>query len=311
MMQLFVRIILFFVISILLFGMVRWLPGDPATAYTRASYLQETPEYLAKLRGGMGLDKPFFAQWIAWWKGLLRGNWGNSWHTNQPYQSELLAAIGHTSIISVQAFLLAFLLALPLSIMAARAHQSALGQWISALSRFVSSAPPMVVALLLVLLFSIFLSWLPVQGARSWYHSILPSVTLAAGICSTFILLLRESLIECARHESVTYARVSGVPEMIIWYRYILRRAMAPFLAWSGIQLANLLCGAFIVEYWFAWPGFGRYFLNAVEYRDYPVIQTCMLLMAVFFTLSNGGTEWWRRRLEKHNRIDTNSSLPS
>jgi nickel transport system permease protein len=294
-----IRVGMLFALSIALFGMVRWLPGDPATAFARASDLQETPQYIAQLQQMMGLDQPFFLQWWNWWTGMLTGDFGVSWVTQQPFQSELLTALAHTAWISVQALVFAVIVSIPLAVISARADDKARGKVIAVVSRFITSMPPMAIACLLVLLFSIQLSWLPVQGARSWIHSILPSLTLGIGVAAMMVLLLRESLLECARHESVRFARIHHVPERIIWYRYILKRALAPFLTWSGIQLANLLCGAFIVEYWFAWPGFGRYFIDAVEYRDYPVIQTCMLFMAIFFTMINGGAEWWRKRLEQ------------
>jgi nickel transport system permease protein len=294
-----IRLGMLFVLSIVLFGMVRWLPGDPASAFARASHLQETPEYLAQLKQMMGLDQPFLLQWWQWWSGMLSGDFGVSWVSQQPFREELLCALAHTAWISVQALLFAIIVSIPLAILSARANDKQRGQWIAVTSRLLTSMPPMAIACLLVLLFAIQLSWLPVQGARSWIHSILPSLTLGVGVAAMMVLLLRESLLECSRHESVRFARVNNVSERIIWYRYILKRALAPFLTWSGIQMANLLCGAFIVEYWFAWPGFGRYFIDAVEYRDYPVIQTCMLFMAILFTVINGGAEWWRSRIEQ------------
>jgi ABC-type dipeptide/oligopeptide/nickel transport system permease component len=291
------RISLFLGFSMLIFYLIRLIPGDPATAFARASHLQETPEYIALLRELMGLNKSVFVQWIQWWYNVMGGDLGVSWVSQSPIAPQLLRAIGYTAIIGVQSIACAVILAVPIAIVGARLKN--IGAIIDVGCRLVTSMPPMVFAYVLVMVFSVQLGWLPVQGSWSWVHSILPTMTLAFGVMAMMVMLLKNSLLECAQHESVLFARVQGISERVIWYRFILRRACAPFLTFSGIQLANVLCGSMIVEYWFSWPGFGRYFIEAVYHRDYPALQSCMMLMAIVFTAINGGVEWWRGGIEQ------------
>ncbi len=287
--------ILFMGLSFVLFAIVRWLPSDPAAAFARASHLRETPEFLTQLREMMQLEKPLLTQWILWWRGVLNQDLGVSWYTGRPIRDDLVSAMAHTLWIGGQAWVGAVMLAIPTavySVLRADHWQSKVAMLIW---RMCSATPPVAISFAMVMVFSIGLNWLPVQGALTWHHSILPSVTIMVGLWAIFSLFLRETLSACMKHDAVMYAQMMGISRRVILVRFVLRRAAVPFMSCIALQASNVLCGVFVVEHWYAWPGFGRYFVDAVHHRDYPIIQAGMLMMAVIFFLCNGGAEWWRK----------------
>lgn len=298
----------FLAFSFVLFGLVRWLPGDPAAAFARASRLRETPELLSSLRAWMGLEEPLWLQWLAWWRGLVTQEWGRSWYTGRDIGPDMMQAMAYTAWISVQAVFFAVVLAIPSALFLVVFRKKRLARFIVVCLQWVCTVPTVVLAFIFVMIFSVYGGWLPVQGSHSYVHSVLPSAVLATSLWSLFTLLLRESLCVCGEHDSVQYARVSGVREWTIWSRFVLPRASLPLISWTLMQLANVLCGALIVEVWFSWPGFGRYFVEAIGYRDYPVIQATLLIMAVVFFGCNGVAEWWRRVVMGERKFDSLAS---
>ncbi len=262
------------------------LSGDPAVALFQGSSAP-TPEQLAEIRKGMGLDQPFLIQYGNFIGKAVRGDLGQSFRSNQPVTELISKRFPATVLLALLSLLISLLIAFPLGIMAAQYR----GKWPDFLVRVTSLAglsfPNFWLGIMLILFFAVRLRWLPPSGFTNWQSVILPSVTLGLILASTTTRLVRSSLLDVLGEQYVTTAHSKGLAPGRVLYGHALRTALIPIVTFIGLQLGGLLGGVVIIEQVFAWPGLGSLALNAIGFRDYPVLQGSVVVLAVIITLTN------------------------
>ena len=271
-------------ISFLVFLLVHLVPGDPVRVM-----MQDvgSPEQVERVRRQLGLDRPLYEQYLSFVARAARGDLGRSIHTRRPVAQEIAFRIPYTVRMAIAAMLVAIVMGIGLGAIAALHHQSILdyGTMIVALAGV--SLPSFWFGLVLILVFSLHLKWLPPTGADSLLHLILPAITLGSGAAAIIARLTRSSMLEVLRQDYVRTARAKGVDDRCLVYRHALKNAMIPVASIVGLQFAGLLGGAVIVETVFGWPGIGRLAVDAIFNRDIPVIQAVVLVAAVIFVFVN------------------------
>lgn len=280
------------VASLLVFGAMAAIPGDPAQAMLGMS---ASPETLAALRERLGLDRPLPLRYLDWAAGALRGDLGVSVRYERPVTSLLAASLRVTIPLVAGSGLLALAVAVPLGALAASRRGTALDLPAVALSQVGLAVPTFWLGLLLILVFGVRLRWLPTTGFVDWSVSatgalrslVLPTLALAAGQAAILTRLVRASLLEVLGQEFIRTARAKGAPEARVILRHALRTALLAVLTVSGVIFGQLLAGAIIVESVFALPALGRLALTAVEARDLPLVQGIVLTIAALIVLAN------------------------
>lgn len=282
---------LLFLVSAAAFALVRLMPGDGATAYLNSINAPITEAALAKVRAEMGLDRPVIIQYIVWVRQVLRLDFGVSYMTKKPVFDQLMISFRYTVILTVTSAAWIAVLSLPLGVMAARRAGRAADQAIRGFTFIGSSIPSFWLGFLLVELFALKLKLLPVQGAETWRHLVLPSATLACSYIAMYTKMIRSGMIENAGMRYAVYCRARGLKGNAILWRHVLPNSLNPVFTTLGLSLGSMLSGAVIVENVFAWPGMGRLIVGAVAGRDYPVIQGYILVIAAVYTLLNLGMD--------------------
>ncbi|MEX0494009.1 nickel ABC transporter permease subunit NikB [Raoultella terrigena] len=276
-----------FAASVIIFLMLRLGTGDPALDYLRLSNLPPTPEMVASTRAMLGLDQPLVAQYASWlWK-ALHLDFGLSFATQRPVLDDVMHFLPATLQLAGAALVIILLTSVPLGIWAARHRDRPADFIVRAIAFLGVSMPNFWLAFLLVMLFSVYLQWLPALGYGGWRHLILPAASIALMSLAINARLLRASMLEVAGQRHVTWARLRGLSDRQTERRHILRNASLPVVTAIGMHIAELIGGTMIIENIFAWPGIGRYAVSAIFNRDYPVIQCFTLVMVVVFALCN------------------------
>ncbi|MRX72791.1 nickel ABC transporter permease subunit NikB [Bacillus lacus] len=278
---------IFLIAALLTFGMIRLSPVDPAEAYLAAANIQPTEELLAEIRKEFGLDQPLLVQYVNSVIQISQLNFGVSYVTNKSVWGEISSRIPATIQLTAGSLIIAILVSIPLGFLAGIKRNSGIDHFSRFLSFIGASIPSFWLGYLFIYFFSVQLDLFPVQGTGTWKHLILPSLTLAFPLIALYTRLLRASVIENLQEPYVLFARTRGVHEKVIMGKHVLRIAISPMITGLGMNLGNLMTGAVIVEAVFSWPGFGRYFIEAVFNRDVPVIQGYVLLAAGIFLISN------------------------
>lgn len=279
-------ILVIFGVTLLVFSMVRLVPGDPVDIMF-ANQPRPTPEQRAALRHQLGLDLPIHRQYLHFLGRALRGDLGRSFRTKQPVTSEIVARLPNTVKLTMASLSIAVLFGLCAGMLAAMFK----GSWIDAATMVIAilgvSLPAFWLGLMLILLFAVQLGWFPVSGATTWRHLVLPAVTLGVLTSGILARMTRSSLLEELSHDYVRTARAKGLRESAVIARHALRNALIPVVTIVGLQLGQLLSGAFIIEAVFAYPGVGLLAVNALQARDFPLIQGIVLLVAVIYVVVN------------------------
>ncbi|WP_045853962.1 nickel ABC transporter permease subunit NikB [Raoultella terrigena] len=276
-----------FAASVIIFLMLRLGTGDPALDYLRLSNLPPTPEMVASTRAMLGLDQPLVAQYASWlWK-ALHLDFGLSFATQRPVIDDVMHFLPATLQLAGAALVIILLTSVPLGIWAARHRDRPADFIVRAIAFLGVSMPNFWLAFLLVMLFSVYLQWLPALGYGGWQHLILPAASIALMSLAINARLLRASMLEVAGQRHVTWARLRGLSDRQTERRHIVRNASLPVVTAIGMHIAELIGGTMIIENIFAWPGIGRYAVSAIFNRDYPVIQCFTLVMVVVFALCN------------------------
>lgn len=278
---------LLLVVSVITFGLSNLSPGDPARLMLLAQGQEATAEAVTLLRKRLGLDSPIHLRYLRRAGQMLRGDLDLSYTSGQPVLAELLHRLPATACLAFTSLGLAALITLPVGLWSARFPNSPIDMAGRLFASVGSAMPSFWVGLLLLQWFGVELRWLPVVGDGDGRHLILPSVTLALLLSSTYVRLLRASVLEVLRQEFVWVLRAKGVSESAILLKHALRNAMPSILTAFGLSLTQLLGGSVVVESLFAWPGMGSYAVSAVFQRDYPVIQGYALFMTVVVLLLN------------------------
>lgn len=278
-----------FGISIIVFALVVAAPGDPATILLEIENGGVTPtaEEVALFRTQLGLDARAPQRYLTWLGQVLTGDLGRSYRSRQPIMSELAARLPATLQLTGVSLVLAIGIGLPLGIGSVVWRN----RWLDLLVRLLvlvgGAIPSYVLALLLILLFAVKLDWLPAFGSGTPRHIILPALALAGGAIAQLMRLTHASMTETLQQEYIRTARMKGVAPATVIVRHALRNGLLPIVTAVGLSMGHLLSGAVIVETIFNWYGIGKYAVDAIFLRDYPVIQAVTLYMAVAFVLVN------------------------
>lgn len=281
-----------FLVALIVFFMVRMIPGDPVQLQLGDT---ATPEEIAQMRQRLGLEQPIPIQFAAWLGQLLRGDLGHSIGNGQPVLAVMLDRFQVSATIVLIAVALATLLAVPLGLIAAWKQDSHSDVAIVVLSTLLMSVPSFWLGLVLLLVFGLKLGWLPIIGYvpfrenfwTAFTYIILPVATLTLVEMGVLARMMRASAIEVLRLEYVTHARAKGLPESKVLLRHVLPNAFAPTWTMIGLVLGGLLGGIAVLETVFTLPGLGRLLVDAIFARDYPVVQGCLLFTAVIYVLIN------------------------
>ncbi len=271
-------------VSALVFLMIHLVPGDPAQVM-----LQDyaSAEQIARLRHTLGLDRPLVIQYGTFVWRLFHGDLGRSVRTGRPVAAEIAFRLPYTLRLTVASMAVAIVLGLVLGTLAAVRHRRFLDYAAMITALVGLSLPGFWFGLVLILIFSYYLRWLPPAGADSAASVILPAITLGASAASIIARLSRSSLLEVLQQEFIRTARAKGLGERQMLFRHALRNALIPVLSIAGLQFAGLLGGAVIIESVFGWPGLGRLAVDAIFNRDIPTIQGIVLVAAAIFVAVN------------------------
>ena len=271
-------------ISLLLFFMLRALPGDPAQVLAGQ---MATPEDIELIRHQLGLDRPVYVQYAFFLGRLAKLDLGRSTRTQNPVIQEVWARLPNTLLLSVIAITLACLFGIPAGIISAVRPYTLLDYFVTSMALFGISMPVFWLGLMLVVVFSVMLQWLPAGGTGSWKHVILPSVTLAAFVVAFIARMTRSSMLEVLSQDYTTTARSKGLKEQVVIIKHALKNALIPIITVIGLQFGTLLGGAVLTETVFAWPGLDRLIVDSILARDYPVIQGAILIFGLLYILIN------------------------
>ena len=271
-------------ISLLLFFMLRMLPGDPAQVLAGQMASQED---IKNIRQQLGLDKPIFVQYGIFLGRLAKLDLGRSARTQNPVIKEIWARLPNTVLLAVTAITLACLFGIPAGIISAVRPYTWIDYLFTSMALFGISMPVFWLGLMLIVIFSLVLHWLPAGGIGSWKHVILPSFTLAAFVVAFITRITRASMIETLSQDYTTTARSKGLKEQVVIVKHALKNALIPIITVVGLQFGLLLGGAVLTETVFAWPGLGRLIVDSILARDYPVIQGTILIFGLLYILVN------------------------
>jgi len=268
----------------MVFLLAHIVPGDPV-----AQMLGEgaRAEDLTQLRHALGLDLPLAVQYGRYLSGVLHGNLGESFRFQQPVLKVVAEHYPATLELAVVALLICALIGIPAGVLAAHKRGERTDHTVAVLTLFGLSVPNFALGPVLILLFSVVLGWLPVSGRGGISHLILPAFTLGAALAAILTRMVRTSVIEELSADYVRTARAKGVSESGVLFRHALRNALIPILTILGLQFGTLLAGTIVTESIFSWPGIGRLAVQAIGARDYPLLQGCILLIAVSYVFVN------------------------
>ncbi|MGA9569687.1 MAG: nickel ABC transporter permease [Candidatus Acidiferrales bacterium] len=268
----------------MVFLLAHIVPGDPV-----AQMLGEgaRAEDLTQLRHALGLDLPLPVQYGRYLSGVLHGNLGESFRFQQPVLKVVVEHYPATLELAAVALLICALIGIPAGVLAAHKRGERTDHAVAILTLFGLSVPNFALGPVLILLFSVVLGWLPVSGRGGISHLILPAFTLGAALAAILTRMVRTSVIEELSADYVRTARAKGVSESAVLYRHALRNALIPILTILGLQFGSLLAGTIVTESIFSWPGIGRLAVQAIGARDYPLLQGCILLIAVSYVFVN------------------------
>ncbi len=275
-------------VATLVFSLIHLVPGDPAL-----SMLGEgaTPEEVLALRERLGLERPLPVQYVAFLSGVVRGDLGESLRYGTPVASEIAARVPATLQLALAAMLVAVGLAVPLGILAAVYRGTAVDHGAMTFALVGICLPNFWLGPLLAIVFAVQLGWLPVSGTGGLSHLVLPSITLGTALAAILARMTRAGLLEELGEPYVLAARAKGVSRWRAILRHAFRNSLIPIVTIVGLQFGAVLTGTIITETIFAWPGLGRLLIQSISFRDYPLVQGCILLIAVTYVAVNLATD--------------------
>ena len=271
-------------VATLVFSPIHLVPGDPVQTMLGES---AAPQEIARVRAQLGLDRPLYVQYWTFLKGVGQGDLGVSLRTNEPVARAIADRMPATIELAVAAMCLAILVAIPLGIVAAVGAGTIVDYAATTLALAGISIPNFWLGPLLAIVFAVTLGWLPVSGNDTLAHLVLPAITLGAPLGAVLARMTRASVIEELRELYVLAARARGVSRARAVLRHAFRNSLIPIVTVLGLQMGAVLTGAVITETIFAWPGVGRLLIQSINFRDYPLVQGCILLIAVTYVAMN------------------------
>lgn len=271
-------------VSILVFSIIRFIPGDPARTIAG---VHASPEYIEQVRREMLLDQPLHVQYFVYMRNLVRGDLGRSTFTRRPVTTELRERFPNTMQLAVTAMFIATLVGVGAGIVSATRRNSIFDN-VSMVGALIGVAAPVFwLGVMFQIFFSVRLGWLPSGGRGTPAHMVLPALTLGLATAALIARITRSSMLEVLRQDFITTARSKGLNERVVVYKHALKNALIPVVTVIGLQFGTLLGGAVLTETVFSWPGIGRLMVDSILARDYPVVQGAVLLLAVSFVLIN------------------------
>ncbi|MBI3402614.1 MAG: ABC transporter permease [Acidobacteria bacterium] len=271
-------------VTTLVFSLIHLVPGDPVQAMLGDS---ASPQDVAEMRGRLGLDRPLYVQYGSFLKGVTTANLGVSLRTNQPVTAAIAERVPATMELAAAAMAIAVLMAIPLGVIAAVNAGTTVDHAATTVALAGISVPGFWLGPLLAIVFSVVLGWLPVSGRGTLAHLVLPAITLGAPLAAVLARTTRASVIEELRELYVLAARARGASRERAVVRHAFRNSLIPIVTVLGLQFGAVLTGAVITETIFAWPGVGRLLIQSISFRDYPLVQGCILLIAVTYVAVN------------------------
>lgn len=275
-------------VVVLVFLLIHFIPGDPVDVMLGES---AQPADREALRVSLGLDKPILDQLVIYINGLISLDLGHSLHSQQPITALLAERIPATVELALAALVVTLIMALPLGLIAAARHNTAWDQGAMAFSLLGVSIPNFWMGPLLILVFALGLGWFPVSGRDEAGAVILPALTLGTSLAAILARMIRSSVLEVLGENFIRTAYAKGLSRRQVLIRHALPNAMLPVITILGLQLGTLLAGAVITETVFSWPGIGLLTIEAIQSRDYPVVQACVLLIALTYVVINSLTD--------------------
>ena len=285
----------------MVFMLAHMVPGDPV-----AQMLGEGArvEDLQQLRHALGLDLPLLTQYGRYMGGVLHGNLGESFRFQQPVLKVVASHYPATLELAIVALLICAAIAIPAGVLAAHRRGERTDHAVGVLTLFGLSIPNFALGPILILVFSVILGWLPVSGRGGILHLVLPAFTLGAALAAILTRMVRTSEIEELSADYIRTARAKGLTESAVLFRHAFRNALIPILTILGLQFGTLLAGTIVTESIFAWPGIGRLAVQAIGARDYPLLQGCILLIAVSYVIVNLLTDFVYAAVDPRVRLE-------
>jgi len=288
-------------VATLVFALIHLVPGDPAQAMLGETAPQAD---VLKLRHSLGLDQPLLTQYRMFMTGLARGDLGTSFRYNVPVTAQIREKFPNTATLALAAMCFAILFAIPLGILAAVFRGTFIDHAAMTVALAGISMPNFWLGPLLAILFAVRLGWLPVSGTGGLSHLILPAVTLGAALSAILARMTRASLLEELRELYVLAARARGLSGVRAVVKHAFRNSLIPIVTIIGLQFGAVLTGTIITETIFAWPGLGRLLIQAISFRDYPLVQGCILFISITYVAMNLLTDLTYGFLDPRIRFD-------
>lgn len=285
----------------LVFLLIHIVPGDPVR---NALGDNATEQQVAELKHKLGLDLPLTQQYVHYWKGLFKGDLGTSLVTNEPVLEKIISRYPATIQLALAGLLVAILIAIPLGVTAGSNQGKIIDNLASVISLLGISAPGFVIGPLMIYVFAIKLNWFPVAGRGGPEYLVLPAVTMGAALAAILTRMVRSSVIEELGEDYVRAARAKGLSETQVIYKHVLKNGLIPVVTVLGLQFGVLLAGAIITETIFSWPGLGRLTVDSINSRDYPLVQGCILMIALTYIVANVLTDFAYRLLDPRIKVE-------
>lgn len=283
--------VLFF-LSIIVFAIVRLIPGDPAAVRLG---MEATPEGIAAVRREMGLDQPFIVQYLLWLKDVLRGDFGTSWVSKMPVLELIMLKLPASLLLAFTALAIALLIAIPAGIVSGVKQHSLVDNIATTFSLLGVAMPQFWLGIMLMLIVAVQLRWLPPSGYVDFNQNpvealrrlILPATTLGLTLAAPLARFMRSGMLDVMNADYIRTARAKGLPERLVIMRHAVRNALLTVITVFGMQFGALLGGTIVIEQVFSWPGIGLMSFTAINQRDYGIIQGVVLFVALGFVLVN------------------------
>lgn len=285
---LYILPVLWLVVSVV-FLLIHLVPGDPVQQMLGEG---ATANDIQALRHAYGLDVPLGRQYLNYWKGVLHGDLGRSLRLDQPVTRVIGQRYPWTLQLTIAAMIVALAISIPAGVRSARRRNRWDDRALSLVSLLGLSFPNFALGPILILFFAINLALLPVSGAGSLAHLVLPAITLGGSLAAILTRMVRTAMLEELNQDYIRTARAKGLSENLVVYKHALRNALIPVLTVVGLQFGALLAGAIVTETIFSWPGIGRLTISAISTRDYYLVQGCILVIGLTYVVVNFLTDF-------------------
>jgi len=272
-------------VILIVFTINRFSPGDPVAVELGGSYTQE--EYDAK-EAELGLDRPFFVQFCSYIKGIIvEQDFGNSYHTGLSVSASIAERFPVTLQLAIISILIAVGLGIPFGVISATKQYSMVDNTVTTFSLIFAAMPGFWLALMLIICFSINLAWFPASGTTGWKSWVLPALASGLSFVASITRMTRSSMLDVIRQDYITTAKAKGLAEGVVIRKHALRNALIPIITTIGFQFGILVSGSVIVETIFNMPGLGSLMMTAINNKDYPIIEGCVLVLAFMICIIN------------------------